>query len=101
LLGLSVAGALILGMGALYTGIGNASGAQSGRSGVSAEICKAIQDQIKASREIDAGEAIECDQIEFEALQDERQKLRAQGQNQELGDVKVDVDVDTGFRSGW
>ncbi len=81
---------LILGLGALGTGISNASsGAGEVNRVDAAAACQALEDQIEAGREVDAAAAIECDQIEFDAAAEARDAARAQGQDVALENSSI------------
>lgn len=71
--------ALVLGLGALGTGISNASNGADAVNGVNAAVCDALLEQIEAGQEVDASAAIACAEEDFDAVQDERQLARAQG----------------------
>jgi hypothetical protein len=85
----AVPGVLILGLGALGTGISNASSGSDAASGVDAAACQALEEQIKAGQEVDAADAIECDQVDFDARADARDAARAQGQNVALENSSI------------
>ena len=81
---------LILGLGALGTGISNASSRAGEVNRVdAAAACQALEDQIEAGREVDAEAAIKCDQIEFDAGTEARDAARAQGQDVALENSSI------------
>jgi len=85
----AVPAVLILGLGALGTGISNASSNEDAVNGVDAAACQALEEQIIAGQEVDAAAAIECDQVEFDALAEAREDALALGQNVALENSSI------------